>query len=273
MSEMTQRVLREIDRRSLRPRPRWQFALLQGFAWSLFVVSICVGAGALALLWRVYSYGDMPYFAYHARDFWRYASAVGALLYVLSLAVALMVLAFVRTLARYGYRIRYRVIVTIFLVASVVLAWSITAMGTVDSFERLLWRSAQQHVHDVRSALWHMPQRGLYVGVPLVGGDAVPLLVTRDGAVHRMDLRAITSRERVILQLAPRVIVFAPQRKDRALLVCAVRALVPPRHDPQLRRALHAVDETVVGGSVRTRYGETFLRTVRRNICPGGKTR
>lgn len=203
-------VLERLARDGVTPRPWWQFYVREGVVWGCWLLSVVVGAVAVAV--TLYVTLSVPYMLYEAMHTNFLTAAVQALPWLwLIVFLAMAYLAWVNLRhTRRGYRYQALTLVASSVVLSVGLGVVLHQFGHGYAMDQTLaaWMTTYPSHEKGRLAVWQAPQEGRLVGTvmadrgQIVIDHATGTIVFQDNAGEqwRLLVSELPSRGHTLLE-------------------------------------------------------------------------
>ena len=178
MGEIGNRVIEKIKEEKIEPKPRWRFLMKNYFIWTLFIVSIFIGALAFCTMLYVFFNNDWDLYKY------LHTSVVGHIM--LSIPYLwILFLIFFTALAYYnykhtrdGYRHETYMILFLSIAGSALLGTFLYTLGMGESIEDLAANAVPYYEKIAccshRKDIWDQPAVGL------LGGEIVRIINNHD---------------------------------------------------------------------------------------------
>ena len=220
-------VLARIQSEHLTPTPRYAFAVREYTVWTVWGLSIVIGALALAV--TVYDALSTEYALYEAThdNFWTFL--VGALPYVWVMIFAAMAAAAVVGVrqTKWGYRYRTSYIIGSSLLCSVLGALFFHMMGFGYALDTLLGHQIGQYMSMEKTdlAMWQAPADGRLIGVlATTPDDVIQTLQFEDAAGNLWTISntEINDHDMRLLQSGDRVRLLGTTTDDMTFHICGV---------------------------------------------------
>lgn len=254
---LTTCIFERIDAERVCPRPRWLFHSRECVVWTLWLVSVIIGALAVAV--TLYALAMRQYALYevtHGSFWWSLATALPYLWLIAFAGMAVFAVYNLRHTKR-GYRYPLWQIIASSMLVSVGVGGGLHLVGwgyVADTMlgERLgIYQSQQKY----ELALWQQPAVGRLVAT-MVGSTSEPhIIVMRDvaGVEWLVDMAAVSEADHALLQSGRPVKVLGMVQKDADGSFTACGSAAWYFDQPMRRRDLYAEREAFWGRIERQR--------------------
>jgi hypothetical protein len=249
--KLTTCIFERIEAEQVCPRPRWFFHSRECVVWTLWLLSVIVGALAVAV--TLYTLTVRQYALYevtHGSFWW---SLAAALPYVWLVAFVGMVVFAVYNLrhTKRGYRYPLWQIIVSSMVVSVGVGGALHTIGWGHLADTMLgerWAMYQSQQKYER-ALWQQPSAGRLVAT-MVGSTSEPhsiIMRDVDGVEWVVDMASVSKADHDLLQSGLPVKVLGMVHQDTAGVFTACGSAAWYFHQPMRRRDLYAEREAFWG--------------------------
>lgn len=171
---LSEKIIEEIKRQGIKPRPRWQFLLKRWVLWSLAVFSAVLGSIAIAIIIFTFIDHDASVRVYLQ------GSAVADILlaipyfWLITLAVLTGVAKYAVRHTQFGYRYATTRIITAVLIGSTVLGITLNVMDVTGSIQDFLIETVPAYdalIYTSKDA-WSRPEKGALGGTVINIGNS-----------------------------------------------------------------------------------------------------
>jgi hypothetical protein len=223
-------ILARISAEQVVPTPRYAFLLREYTLWSLWVLSIVLGALAVAV--TVYDALSMTYALYEATHDNVWTFLVSVVPYVWLAVFAIMTVAAVRGLraTKRGYRYSTWFIITSSVVCSVLGSMLFHTLGFGFWLDNILGRQIDQYMsmEKMELGMWQAPSQGRLIGALVSPAGLNPadesafLFKDSDGQVWTIASDELNERDRMLLLSSNRVRLLGTTTDATTFHVCGV---------------------------------------------------
>jgi hypothetical protein len=223
------RVLERIEVEHVTPRPRYTFVVRECLLWTLWVLTVLVGAAAVAVLLYVGMNATYAFYEVTHHNFLTFLFAVLPYLWLILLVVMAYVAVFGLRQTKRGYRYSVVALVGSSLIASLGGGALLYAFGFGHALDQLLGREIAQYMsmEKMELKLWQMPASGRMVGMVVPR----PEVMTRDAKLQFKDSNGVywtvsstelTEYEMQLLLTKNRVRLLGTSTAPQVFHICAV---------------------------------------------------
>ncbi len=217
--DISKGVIREMKKRDLTPRPRWQFLLKRWVFWLLAIISTILGGLAIAIIILVFIDHDVSARVYLEQSAFEDILLTIPYLWLMALAVLIGVTKYAVRHTKFGYRYTTARIVGAVLVGSMLLGIVLNAMDIGGRVQDFLVETAPYYnelTHTSKDA-WSHPEKGLLGGTitTVVSSEEFELIDFRKKS-WRVDTSEVEDMDDSIIQQGAMVKIVGT-KKDSSL--------------------------------------------------------
>jgi hypothetical protein len=179
------KIMSEIEKKKLKPKPRWEFVFKNYFLWIIGFFSLIFGALSFSLIIYLFNSGGEVFFDNFGASFWEVFLTVIPIFWLVFLAlfVSLFYLNLKKTKKAYKYS--PFLIIAIGLIASLALGSSFYMLGFSKKLDNLLGKNINPfvygHLMNPQLEFWSNPENGRLAGIISEIGDGQKLfLIDKD---------------------------------------------------------------------------------------------
>ena len=225
MTNVTNEVLNKIKQQEIKPTPKYQFLLKRCVLWTLASVSVIVGALSIAVVffnlfnqeWDVYDHvtDSLPiFFVLVLPYFWLVLSGI-----------FLVVAYYNFHHTKFGYRWRFSVLVTGYLVLTLVLGGVFYRLGAGEHLENFFARNFKVYNQiNYGRQIWASPQDGLIAGVIIDLTDGTMILKDLNNREWQIDISSTTISNKQIISVGQEIKVMGKMTGPDS---CAAEEILP----------------------------------------------
>ena len=206
---LSKKILDEIEKRHLEPKPRWQFLLKRRLFWALFAVSTLLGGLAIAIIIFIFLDHDPDVSIYLHQTMFEDVLLTIPYVWLALLFLFIFVSWYTFRQTKKGYRYRTARIVILSLGMSIILG---LLLNTIDVGERIhsfliknvpFYDTVVQTLEDE----WTQPQRGLLGGVIIQTEEKEDYIVLRDfhGNIWQVEISSVQEKGEVKLKVNSKI--------------------------------------------------------------------
>lgn len=206
---VSKKILAEIEKRHLSPKPRWQFLLKRWLFWALFIVSTFFGGLAIAIIIFIFLDHDPNVSLYLHQTMFEDILLTIPYVWLVMFSLFIIVSWYTFRHTKKGYRHRTILIVTFSLLISVILG---LLLNTIDVGERIhdfLMQNVPYYNTIIRTLEdeWSQPQKGLLGGVIIETKEKQDYIVIRDfrGNIWHIDIASVQQQGEVNLKVDSKI--------------------------------------------------------------------
>lgn len=262
------KILARIEHEGVTVRPRWHFVFSNGFFWTMWGLSVAVGAVAVAA--TVFSFVSIGWQFYAATHDTLFEFVVESLPYVWMVLLVMFVLVSYENMrhTKRGYRYPLSLIVGASVVASISLGVALFLFGVGRLADRGLERNLPAFSNAARMEdRWVEPEKGLLAGeVSSVGSSTAFGLRDFEGGQWEIRTEDLAEQDLAVLDRSDRVRLVGVPTEAGAHVFHA--CLVFP-WEPQKRTGPGSVRDRRTSPSMMERLRERNAGEVRSNGCEG----
>jgi len=224
MSDISKNILKEIEKKHIKPIPKWQFVLLHIGLFVMFGFAILFGSLATSLVlfhittidWEIVPRlrGGLQSFIYVLPYIW---------ILVTGLMIFLATLVYKHTYK--GYRLKPSIIILVSIIASLLIGSVLFATKSAEGMERAMRANIGPYAQyrELREKIWQAPERGILPGkIIKIQNNSIMLLDGFSGKRWTVDIS-----EAKIPKLTPkigsRVIVIGEQTGEHTFDAKGIR--------------------------------------------------
>lgn len=230
MSDISKSVIDKIDKKHIKPIPKWQFILMNVALWTIFVVTILLGGIATSIVILKLSNTQ-----------WELAPRIGGrflivLPYIWFGLIALMVFLASKIFesTKKGYRRSHWVIAGISVLSSIILGSIFYITHAAENVEETMQRNLPPYKEflEIREKVWHAPEEGILPGTIIEQtSDTLILLNDITGQTWEVDIEEAKLPFGIKLKVRMPVIVTGEKTGELEFKADEIRAhknLPPP---------------------------------------------
>ncbi len=267
------KILDTITSKDIQPTPKWHFILKEDVLWGVWIVSVILGASAVAGMlyaisnvgWRYYSvsHGSLTAFVFDALPYF----------WIISLFVCLVIACINVRYTKKGYRYTILAVLGTSIGASLLIGFALFFFGAGDYIDRRVAGQLPFHtpVFMFERARWEKPEKGLLFGTVETQGDSV-VIVDAENVGWNLITESLVEKDIQILRSFDAVrVVGLPATSTDSFYACFVFPWDPDlRGLPQKPLVDIERDEHMMNiERMFTKLGERKLDMQRSNICKG----
>lgn len=167
MTQLSEKILAEIEKEHIAPVPRWHFLVRNCVFWTLFAISIFLGSLAVSVMVEIYKIGDWDLLDHLQGNL--FASAVMSLPYfwILFLFLFALIAFYNWKHTKKGYLLKRRWIFVGSVAGSIFLGSFMNVLGWGKEVDSLMIQAMpiyDRSKHAARNELWQQPEKGLIMG-------------------------------------------------------------------------------------------------------------
>jgi hypothetical protein len=199
------RLLAEIEKRKVKPKPKWFYLTKNGLIWFLLILFALISAFAFAVIIYIVAESDYALFFRETGSVLSFWFKFLPLFWLLFLLIFVIVAVIASRKTKKGYRFKLTKIVAVILLISAMAGVIIYYSGFAKTFESLFaqnlpfYKSLDQH----KMAMWQRPESGLLAGeiseIDLSKNKLV--LVDFNGKSWQVDIKNAAVKRRVELRV------------------------------------------------------------------------
>jgi len=165
--DLSQKILQTIEKKHMKPKPKWRFLLKNWLWWILGIITICIGALAFAITVFIIKNNDWDFYAYTHMNLVKFVFLTLPYLWVLAIIALIGLAQYQIKHTQHGYRYPLKYLIGIIVVASVVSGFFFYQFGfaqTIDEtfVDQLPLYREMMHRRELR---WDHPEEGRLAGI------------------------------------------------------------------------------------------------------------
>jgi heme/copper-type cytochrome/quinol oxidase subunit 2 len=205
----SKKILAEIEKRRLSPKPRWQFLLKRWLFWTLAIISALFGGLAIAIIIFIFLDHDPNASVYLNQSTFEDILLTIPYVWIFMLSIFIFVSWYTFRHTKRGYRHRTILIVTFSLLISIFLG---LLLNTIDVGERIHYffmKNVPYYDTVIRTLEdeWSQPQKGLLGGVIIETEEKEDYIVILDfhGNIWHIDITSVQQQGEVNLNIHSKI--------------------------------------------------------------------
>ncbi len=222
-------VLKRIEAEQMTPRPRYTFVVWECLVWSLWLLSVVIGAAALAVLFYVGMNATYALYEVTHQNFLTFLFAILPYIWVILLALVAYLAVYGLRHTKRGYRYSAVELVGSSLVLSLAGGVLFHYVGFGHMLDQSLGRQIAQYMsmEKMELKMWQMPTSGRLVGMVVprpesMSRDAILQFADKDGARWTLSSTELSDYELELLVTKSRVRLLGTSTAPQVFHVCAV---------------------------------------------------
>ncbi len=166
MDNISEKIFKEIKKKHLEPKPRWQFLLKDSLLWLGFGVLVVIGSLAFSVVVFMLADNDWDLYLYVDRSFWNLLLVNLPYIWLVCLGLFWLLSSYNFRHTEGGYRYRSWIIFSGSVAASFALGAVFFYAGLGQKVDDILARSIPQYCDLTfpERHLWQQPNKGLLLG-------------------------------------------------------------------------------------------------------------
>ncbi len=197
-NKLQQRIVNEIKKRGIVPRPKWQFLLKRSFGWTLAAVSLMLGSIVIATMMFIFSGYDESLAKYFSESIYIDILELLPFFWFCTLVLLVWISKYAVRQTTYGYRYTTGQILTGILSSSIVLGALLYSFGLGERVQNFLVHSSPYYdaLTFTSKDAWSHPEKGLLGGVIISVGDSGEIeLRDFSNQIWQVDVREIADKK------------------------------------------------------------------------------
>ena len=200
---LPEKIIEEIKKQGIEPRPRWQFLLKRSVLWSLAIFSTILGGIAVAIIVFTFIDHDASARIYLNESIFEDILLTIPYLWLVTLAVLVVVTKYAVRHTKFGYRYTTVRIVGAVLVGSILFGIVLDTMDVGERIQDFLVERAPYYdaLTNTSKDSWSHPEKGLLGGTisALISTEEFDIIDFRK-KVWRVDMARIDDNNKSIIQ-------------------------------------------------------------------------
>lgn len=191
MSNISKNVLEKIDKKEIKPRPKWQFILSHVLLWAVFGVSIILGSIATGLVLAKLFANDWTLVPKLPGGPVRGFLLVLPYLWIGVMILMIFITSQVFTKTKKGYKYHPWIIVVLSILVSIAIGSILFATKTADYVENSMRTHLKpyEQYQELREKVWHAPDNGVLPGkIVRISSDKLIILNDLTGKKWNVDI-------------------------------------------------------------------------------------
>lgn len=166
MSDKASEILKNIEKRKIKPKSKWIFLAKDYLVWGLFGITTLIGAGAMGVIIFIINDNDWDIYTQLEKSCWTYYLILMPYFWIIVLCLLLFLAYFNYTRTRKGYLLNPYVVILSSILISILLGWVLFASGISEKIDKFFaqkipyYKTTDMH----KIIFWSNPDRGLMAG-------------------------------------------------------------------------------------------------------------
>lgn len=166
MNNKASEILKNIEKKRIRPKSRWIFLVKDCLIWALFVLTTLIGAVAVGVIIFIINDNDWDIYRYLEKNIWSYFLILVPYFWIIILVLFSLLAYFNYMHTRKGYLLNPYLVIFSSILFSIILGWILFNNGIGEKIDKIFaqkvpyYKNTEMH----KNVFWNNPEKGLLAG-------------------------------------------------------------------------------------------------------------
>lgn len=166
MNDKASEILKNIEKKKIKPKSKWIFLAKDYLLWSFFALATLIGAVSLGMIIFIINDNDWDLYRYLEKNCWSYFMILMPYFWIIILVILSFLAYFNYTHTRKGYLLNPYAVILGSILISIILGWLLFVSGVGGKIDKIFGQKIPYYTTtDMQKVnFWSNPNRGLTAG-------------------------------------------------------------------------------------------------------------